>query len=75
MQPKPILQTCFLYGRWKEVNLAVFTLNSMNTLNRIRAGQHEPQAMEENNLRGFQEVFKRVVVCHIDKHNSEGLLI
>ena len=40
-----------------------------------RWARSRPQAMEENNLRGFQEVFKRVVVCHIDKHNSEGLLI
>ena len=40
-----------------------------------RWARSRPQAMEESSLRGFKEVFKRVVVCHIDKHNSEGLLI
>ena len=34
-----------------------------------------PNAMEESSLKRFKEEFKRVVVCHIDKHSSEGMLI
>ena len=40
-----------------------------------RWASSRPQAMEENSLKRFKDEFRRVVVCHIDKHSSEGMLV
>ena len=33
-----------------------------------------PAAMEEKSLIRFKNAFREVVVCHVDKHSSEGML-
>ena len=40
-----------------------------------RWADSRPHAMKENSVKCFKERFKRVVVCHIDKHSSEGMLV
>ena len=40
-----------------------------------RWARSRPNAMEESSLRRFKDEFRKVVVCHVDKHNSEGMLV
>ena len=40
-----------------------------------RWARSRPNAMEESSLKKFKEEFRPVVVCHVDKHSSEGMLI
>ena len=40
-----------------------------------RWARSRPSAMEESSLKRFKQEFKKVVVCHVDKHSSEGMLI
>ena len=40
-----------------------------------RWADSRPAAMEEKSLLRFKTEFRHVVVCHIDKHSSEGMLI
>ena len=37
--------------------------------------ESRPAAMEERSLLRFKNEFRRLVVCHVDKHSSEGMLI